>query len=216
MGFEESQEGTEEKDTIATLLQNRLGIPKPNIAITYRMGAEQGKAPRPLLIVFSNRPHKLAVWYKKANLNNDQPQKLWLQEDLPKPLRTELNALLKVQKKAKSLPKKYSDVKIKDFRIIIKGWFCPLHSNTWVRGCGGLFWMGVASVQSSSLQLHHLGENIYLRWALPCLAATNVADNKPLAQSVLEMKYPAEHKKVLTSLKEINADGWAGTVENIP
>lgn len=83
------------------------------------MGASAGKFPRPILITFKDMGQPLQVWYKKGDLNKDQTQKLWLQEDLPRPLRNELNALLKVQKKAKSLPEKYTEVKIKDFRIKI-------------------------------------------------------------------------------------------------
>lgn len=123
MGLEELDKDGDEIERIATLLQSRLNIPKPNIIQSIRMGAVKGKAPRPILVTFANFPQKLLVWYKKSQLNKDQPQKLWLQEDLPKPLRTELNALLKVQRKAKSLPKKYPDVKIKDYQIKVNGRF---------------------------------------------------------------------------------------------
>lgn len=123
MGLEENEKGTDEKDRVATLFQNRLGIPKPAIEKAYRVGTSQGRGPRPVLITFSDYPQKLAVWYKKGNMNKDQDQKLWLQEDIPKALRTELNALLKVQKRAKSLPEKYPDVQVKDYRIRIQGNF---------------------------------------------------------------------------------------------
>lgn len=104
MGLDEPDNDDDEIESIASLLQIRLGIPKPTIIQSVRMGTVKGKSPRPIRITFANFPQKLAVWYKKSKLNKNQPQKLWLQGDLPKPLPAELNVLLKVLKKAKSLP----------------------------------------------------------------------------------------------------------------
>lgn len=61
MGLEESGEEGDESGAVATLLQNRLNIPKPAITMSIRMGATKGKNPRPILITFANFPQKLSV-----------------------------------------------------------------------------------------------------------------------------------------------------------
>lgn len=229
MGLPEPEEEGDEKDSIAKLLQERLGISKPAIELAYRVGTDSGRGPRPILITFSNFPQKLAVWYKKSGFNKDQNQKLWLQEDLPKPLRTELNSLLKVQKRAKAMPEKYPDVKIKDFQIRVQGKFYKASELEQLPR--DLQASSIATPQSqkavvffgraSPLSNHHIcslkigGKNFtcvehYLAWQ-----KAKLTEDKSLAPSVLKMKDPSEHKKVLNSLKEDHPDEWAESVENI-
>lgn len=229
MGLEEPKELGDEKDNIATLLHNRLGITKPKIIMTYRMGQTAGKSPRPILITFANFPQKLSVWYKKGNLNKDQETKLWLQEDLPKPLRAELNTLLKVQKKAKSMPKKYPDVKIKEFKIRIQGRLYG--ADELEKLPDDLQPSAIATPQSEStvvffgraspLSNHHICEFTIAGRKFTCVEhflawqRANVAEDHTLAESVLTMEDPAEHKRVLNSLKEINPERWSETVESV-
>lgn len=229
MGLQEPENGVEDKDTIATLLQNRLSIPKPAIELAYRVGTEPGRGPRPILITFADFPQKLTVWYKKSVLNKDQSQKLWLQEDLPKPLWTELNALLKVQKRAKALPEKYPDVKIKDFQIRIQGRF--YNANELEQLPQDLQASTITTPQSedavvffgraSPLSNHHIcsfkisGKTFtcvehFLAWQ-----KASLSEDESLAPSVLHMKDPSEHKKVLNALREDHPDKWAEKVENI-
>lgn len=182
-----------------------------------------------MLITFANFPQKLTVWFKKSALNKDQSQKLWLQEDLPKTLRTELNALLKVQRRAKALPEKYPDVKIKDYKIRIQGIFYKASELDQLPN--DLQASAIATPQSeqavvffgraSPLSNHHIcsfkigGRNFtcvehFLAWQ-----KANLSSDKTLAPAVLEMKDPSEHKKVLNSLREDHPDEWAESVESI-
>lgn len=229
MGVEEPAEGEDERIKVSELLQNRLGIPKPKFEMAVRMGASAAKYPRPILLSFKNMGQRLQVWYKKGELNKDQTQKLWLQEDLPKPLRNELNMLLKVQKKAKSLPDKYPDVKIKDFRIRIQGSFYSASdleqlpddlkpSRTAIpQDDNAVVFFGRASPLSNHhiCNFHIAGRPFtcvehFLAWQ-----RANVADDKPLAEEVLQMKDPSDHKKTLNSLKDKNPEDWEDTVENV-
>lgn len=229
MGLEESDNDVDEKEHIATLLQKRLSIPKPAITLSVRMGATKGKAPRPVLITFSNFPQKLSVWYKKSQLNKDQPQKLWLQEDIPKALRADLNALLKVQRKAKSLPEKYPDVKIKDYKIRINGNFYK--AGELDRLPQELQPSALATPQSeeavvffgraSPLSNHHISEFRIADNVFTCVEhflawqKAKLSEDESLAPSTLNMKDPSEHKRVLNSLKDNNTEQWEASVENI-
>lgn len=229
MGLEEPKDGEDEQTKVATLLKNRLGIPLPKIDMVYRIGDTTGKNPRPVLITFPNLTHRFAVWNKKGKLNKDQEQKLWLQEDYPKPLREEFNALIKIQRRAKALGDKYPNVRIKGFKIRINGRYygvedichlpddlrfpptSTLQSDTTVAFFG----------RSSPLSNHHICEFTIAGRKFTCVEhflawqRANTAEQRALADSVLIMKDPTEHKKVLNSLRESNAEKWEETVENV-
>lgn len=229
MGVEEVQEGEDEKVKISELLQTRLGIPRPKIEMVTRMGANMGKTPRPALITFAHIDQRYKVWYKKGEINKDQTQKIWIQEDLHKQLRNELNALLKVQKRAKSLADKYTDIKIKDFRIRVQGRYYdakelellpddlkPSRTAT-PQNDNAVVFFG----RSSPLSNHHLCNINIAGRAFTCVEhflawqRANTAKDKGLADEVLEMKDPSEHKQVLNSLKDKNKEDWEDTVDNV-
>lgn len=229
MGMEEPKEGDDEKSKVSDLLYNRLGVPKPKIEMATRLGASTGKYPRPILITFKHIDQRFQVWYKKGDLNKNQTQKMWLQEDLPKPLRNELNALQKVQKKAKSLQDKYPEVKIKDFRIKIQGQFYSAKDleqlpddlkpsrNSTPQSDNAVAFFG----RSSPLSNHHLRKFNIAGRTFTCVEhflawqRANTAKDKPLADEVLTMEDPSEHKKILNSLKDKNPEDWEETVESV-
>lgn len=229
IGVEETQEGEDEKVKISELLQTRLHIPKPKIEMVTRMGTATGKNPRPALITFAHIDQRYSVWYKKSQINKDQTQKIWVQEDLPKKLRTELNALLKVHKKAKSMQDKYPDAKIKDFKIRIQGRYYEAQDlellpddlkpsrTTTPQSDDAVVFFG----RSSPLSNHHMCNIKIAGRAFNCVEQflawqrANTAKDKELADEVLQMKDPSEHKKVLNSLKEKNNDDWEDTVDNV-
>lgn len=229
MGVEEPKEGEDERPKISEILQNRLGIDKPKIDRAIRMGTSTGKLPRPVLITFGHMHQRFQVWHKKSEINKDQTQKLWVQEDLPKALRYELSALLKIKKKAKSLPDKYPEVKIRDFKIKVQGRFYNAQQlellpddlkpsrTTTPQSDDAVVFFG----RSSPMSNHHLCNINIAGRAFTCVEhflawqRANVAKDEALAKEVLEMKDPSEHKKVLNSLKEKNQEQWEDTVENV-
>lgn len=229
MGVEESKEGEDEKNKVAEILQKRLNIPRVKLEMAFRMGATVGKYPRPILVTFSNLAQRYQIWYKKGALNKDQTEKLWLQEDFPKPLRNEMNSLLKIQKIAKSLPNKYPDVKIKDFKIRIQGCFYnaqqletlpddlkPSRSAT-PQNEEAVVFFGRASPLSN----HHICSFTIAGRTFTCVEhflawqRANIAEDKALAEEVLQMKDPSEHKKTLNELRDKKADEWEDTVESV-
>lgn len=222
-------ESEDEQSKVATTLQKRLQIPLPKIEISYRMGANLGKSPRPIHITFTTLPQRHKVWSKKSQLNKDQTDKLWLQEDLPKSLRSDLNALLKIQKRAKSLKDRYPDVKIKDFKIRLNGIFydaqnlhlipdeLKLSTISTPQNDEAIVFFG----RSSPLSNHHLCQFTIAGKTLTCVEhylawqrAIN-ADDGALAESVLTMEDPSEHKRVLNSMRASNPEKWEEPVENI-
>lgn len=229
LGLQESGEGEDERPKTADLLQERLKIPRPKIETAFRMGATAGRFPRPLLITFPTLPQRFQVWNSKGQLNKDQESKLWLQEDLPKPLRDEMSALLRVQERAKSLPNKYPNVKIKDFKIRIQGRFYTAQELEHIPD--DLKFSNSATLQSdnavaffgraSPLSNHHVCRFIIAKRSFTCVEhflawqRANTAEDKALADQVLEMKDPSEHKKVLNSLHDKAAEKWEDTVENV-
>lgn len=229
LGVEECKEGEDDKTKVTEILQSRLNIPRIKLEMVVRMGASTGKQPRPILMTFSNLPQRFQVWYKKGELNKDQEQKLWLQEDFPKPLRNEMNALLKIQKKAKSIPDKYPDVKIKDFKIKIQGRFFSAQQleslpddlkpsrNATPQDDEAVVFFGRASPLSN----HHICEITIAGRNYTCVEhflawqRANVAEDKALAQEILQMKDPSEHKRALNSLRENKAEEWEETVKSV-
>lgn len=229
VGVEEVQEGEDEKVKISELLQTRLNIPKPKLEMVTRMGAAGGNNPRPALITFAHIDQRYNVWYKKSQINKDQTQKIWVQEDLPKKLRTELSALLKIQKRAKAMQDKYPDTKIKDFKIRIQGRYYEAQElellpddlkpsrTTTPQSDDAVVFFG----RSSPLSNHHLCNIKIAGRAFTCVEhflawqRANTAKVKELADEVLQMKDPSEHKNVLNSLKEKNTDDWEDTVGNV-
>lgn len=229
MGLEESEEEGDERSSIATTLQQRLKIPAPKIEMTYRIGATKGKSPRPVLIRFATMPQRHKVWYKKGEINKDQDNKLWLQEDLPKALRDDLNVLQKIQKCAKSLENKYPDVKIKDFQLKIEGKLYSakeLHllpdelkpaAISTPQNAEAVAFFG----RSSPLSNHHLCQFVIAGRTFNCVEQflawqrANVAEKRQLADQVLHMKDPSEHKRTLNALRDTHKDKWEETVDNV-
>lgn len=229
MGVDELKEGEDEATKVAELLQKRLNIPTLKIEMAIHMGPTAGKYPRPILITFKHIKQRFQVWFKKGDLNKDQETKLWLQEDLPKPLRADLNALLKVQKRAKSLSDKYTDVKIKDFKIRVQGQFYNAQelellpddlkpsTSTTPQNDKAVAFFG----RSSALSNHHICKFIIAERSFSCVEhflawqRANVAEDKTLAAEVLTMKDPSDHKKTLNALRDKNPDRWEETVENV-
>lgn len=228
MGMEECKEGENDKSKAAKLLQTRLNIPRIRFDMALRMGEPGGKNPRPTLLTFSDMGQRYQVWYKKGSLNKVQTVKLWLQEDFPKPLRIEMNALLKIQRKAKALPEKYPGVKIKDFKIKIQGRFYSAHQlellpddlkpsrNATPQNDNAVAFFGRASPLSN----HHLASFKIAGRDFTCVEhflawqRANTAKDKVLADEVLNMSDPSEHKKVLNTLREKNPEEWEKSVEN--
>lgn len=230
MGIEEIKEGEDEKTKIGEILQKRLGIPRPKIEMVVQMGSTDSKTPRPALVTFAHIDQRFQVWYKKSEINKDQTTKIWVQEDLPKMLRNELGASLKVQKKARSLPNKYTDIKIiKDFKIRIQGQYYSAKElellpdalkpskTTTPQSDNAVVFFG----RSSPLSNHHICSIVIAERTFTCVEhflawqRANIADDHDLADEVLKMKDPSEHKQVLNSLREKNTDSWEETVENV-
>lgn len=204
------------------LRKTRLNIPTPRLESTYRIGEKGGNKPRPIMMTFTNVPQRNVVWFKKATINKDQEQRLWIQEDLPRELRMEINALLKVYRYAKNLPEVYPDVKIKDFKLRVDGKFythtqleaLPVNIRPSTIATPSTEDTVVFFGRDSPLSNHFIcsfdiaGTNFtsveqYLAWS-----KAKVTPNTNLVTEILNTTDPAEHKRTLNFLKGENTQEW--------
>lgn len=222
MGVPEEEEDGSERTKVMGLLKTRLKINNPGLSAVYRMGARGGKSPRPFMLTFYSVPQRNAVWYSKASINKDQDLKLWVQDDLPREIRSEINALLKVYRYAKTIQGEFPNIKIKDFKLQVKGQFyrstelealpysirpstiaTPFSDDT-------VAFFG----RDSPLSNHHLCSfeiegtpfttvEQYLAWR-----KAKLAQKSGLAAQILNTSDPAEHKRTLNALKGENEEKW--------
>lgn len=105
---------------VSTFFSTRMSLPNLRIEVVYQIGMA-GARPRPLVVRFGDIHDRWAVWNKKSKIKYEKGTPVWLQEDLPKHLREDYRVLQRVAKMSRTCPKKYSDVKEKDYKISING-----------------------------------------------------------------------------------------------
>lgn len=121
MGLQEPSEGSEDRDLVKTLFKDRLGISNVDIETLYRMGKPGGTGPRPLMLKFHRLPDRNRVWFSKSKLKKERSRKIWLQEDLPKPMKVAQRNLYQAFKKARSMPDSFKSVQLRGTRLILDG-----------------------------------------------------------------------------------------------
>lgn len=230
MGLQESTEEEDEKERVVTLLMNWLSIPKPKIDVVYRLGTQKdGQCPRPLMIIFSKFYSRKSVWFAKSKLNVDQEDKLWIQEDLPPQLRWELSVLLKIQRKAKSMPETYHNVRIKDYRITINEVSYGVEDEDILPQ--DLCLSAIATPQSeeavaffgrdSPFSNHFRCEFESRGLTFSCMEQflachkAKMSKNRNLATQILRSADPADHKRALNSMKDAVPEKWSAKVGEI-
>lgn len=230
MGLEEQEEEGDEQDRVVSLLKDRVGIQKPKVDVVYRLGATKGgRRPRPVMITFSRLAGRKAVWYAKSRLNEEQEQKLRLQEDIPQELRWELNFLLKILRHAKSKPESYPNVKIKDYKLIINGYAYGVDDEDILPD--DLHPSAIATPQSadavaffgrdSPFSNHFICDFesggltfVCLEQYLACHKA-KLANNRKLTNAIMRSSEPSDHKRALNAMKDAVPDEWKSKVEDI-
>lgn len=116
----------EEKDiddmvTAKSFFKDRMAIPDVELKVVYRLGKQRGNAPRLLLVKFANIVHRNKVWFAKSNISPKEGEKVWIQEDLPKPLKNVHRTLYRVLKKARSLGDRFPNAQIRGQTLLIDG-----------------------------------------------------------------------------------------------
>lgn len=121
MGLQEAKEGDTDRDQVKSLFKDRMNITGLRIDSVHRRGKPGGSCPRPLFLRFPWLIDRNKVWFAKSKLKSDDSPKIWLQEDLPKPIRVVQRALYQAFKRAKSLPCSFTSVQLKGTRLILDG-----------------------------------------------------------------------------------------------
>lgn len=119
-GLPENPSLEADKQAVLTFFSERMDFANVNMQVVRHLGTP-GNRPRPLVVRFPNIEDRWAVWNKKGKIKYVKDQPIWLQEDLPKRLREDRRVLQRVAKTAKAHPTKYSNVKIKDYKVYING-----------------------------------------------------------------------------------------------
>lgn len=215
LGLAEPAEEGDEKENILSVLQNRLSIVAPKIESVYRLGVKgEGKRTSPVMLSFSKWSSRSTVWFAKGKLNEDQEVKLRLQEDLPLELRWELNILLKILRKAKSMPKVYPNVKIKNYKIIINGTSYGVADQDSLPQDLQLSAIGTPQSadavaffgRDSPFSNHFLCDFEFGGLSFNCMEQylacqkAKLANNRGLASRIMKASDPADHKKALNQM----------------
>lgn len=152
-----------------------------------------------------------------------------MQEDLSPELRWELNILLKVLRKAKSMPDVYPNVRIKNYKIILNG--TPYGVADMDDLPQELQLSAIATPQSdeavvffgrdSPFSNHFLCDFEFGGLSFNCMEKylacqkAKLANNRKLATKIMKASDPADHKKALNQMKEAVPTEWEAKREEI-
>lgn len=220
-GLPECQSPDEDCKAVTTFFSARMGLPKIHIEVAYRIGTE-GARPRPLVVRFTDIKDRWAVWNKKSNMKYVKDVPVWLQEDLPKRLREDYRVLQRVAKVARSCPEKYSDIKVKDYKISINGTkydrdhlhllpselslamvYTPCSEQACVFFTNHSPFSNHFSSDFTIEEIHFSCIEQYL-----AVQKAHMADDKTLAKEAMDSSDPADHKVVLNKLRTVVAEKW--------
>lgn len=108
-------------DLAKSFFKDRMATPDIELRTVYRLGKPKGKSPRLLLVKFANMMHRNKIWFAKSKITPEEGNKIWIQEDLPKPLKNVHRTLYRVLKKARSFEGRFPDAQIKGQSLFIDG-----------------------------------------------------------------------------------------------
>lgn len=121
VGLQEAQDGDDDLPLVNSLFSKTMGVTEVKITDLLRLGKPGGTGPRPLLVKFASWADRKKVWYAKSKLKEDQSRKIWLQEDMPKPMKDAQRSLYQSFKKAKSMPETFKSVQLRGTKLILDG-----------------------------------------------------------------------------------------------
>lgn len=229
MGLQEAGEGSTDRDLAKTLFKDSLGISNVDIESIYRLGRPGGTGPRPLMIKFLRMPDRNRVWFSKSKLKNGQTRKIWLQEDLPKPIKSAQRNLYQAFKKAKSMPDTFTTVQLKGTKLILNGTaygddnmdalpaalqpssMATLHSESVVVFFGRASPLSNHHYSTFQLEGHSFNSmEQFLAWK-----RARISGKKGLINRALSSTNPVVCKGILNELKDDNVPKWEEVLEEV-
>lgn len=119
IGIPEPDKG-DPKDSAISFFSKRMAIPNVKIDIAYRIGKEGGHKPRPILVKFKELAQRNKVWFSKSKISQDEDgNRAWIQEDLPKAVKNSYRTFFRILRKAKSLKGSFPNAHIRGQSIVI-------------------------------------------------------------------------------------------------
>lgn len=233
VGLPEGEDEEADLKAAKDLFTSRMGLSNINLDQIIRLG-KQGDVPiRPALVTFQFLSHRNKVWYAKSKLkqdsDSDQGHKIWLQEDVPKPIKIAQKALYQTFRRAKSMKDTFKSVQLRGTKLIIDGEayshtdmgklptslqpasLATRHSETVV------IFFGRASPLSNHhhspflLEDHHFAcVEQFLAWN-----RAKLTGNEQLSSKALSSPNPAVCKGILNELHHTNSAAWDEQLDRI-
>lgn len=207
----------EAMETVKSFLLQTLKLKDLDIDSAYRLGKfrEGSKFPRAVVVKFLWPREREAVWKARSILAKNREMKIFIKEDLPPKLRTQLTALQKVAQVAKRYPNTYKNVIVRDFMIQVNGFTysadqlesLPMKLRPSEFSTPGNDDAVVFYGRNSRFSNHH---NSIFEWDNKSFSSmeqylayrrARIAGRRDLANRAMNSDDPAESKRVLNELK---------------
>lgn len=223
------EKGVDDTSLAKKFFKNKMAITDVELEVAYRLGKQRGTKPRLLLVKFSNLTHRNRVWFAKSKIESGDDARVWIQEDLPKPLKNVHRTLFRVLKKARSLGGRFPNAQIRGQSLLIQGKSFSVDdletlpeilrpsSMATPQSDSAVVFFGRFSILSN----HHLSPFViggtqfscmeqYLAWR----RATHSGD-ADFIRAALTPSDPIVFKGILTNLRKNNPEGWDQLLDQV-
>lgn len=181
------------------------------------------------MVKFHRLPDRHRVWFSKSKLKQDKTRKIWLQEDLPKPMKTAQRSLYQAFKKAKSMPDSFKTVQLRGTKLILDGRaygekdmetlppalhpasMATRHSDSVIVFFGRASPLSNHHPSPFQLEGHNFGSmEQFLAWR-----RARVSGKKALINRALASTNPAICKGILNELRDDNTAKWDEILDDV-
>lgn len=205
---------------------------KNDVHSAYRMGTiqqEGGSYIRPLVIVFKRLPDRNNIWKRRMEIQQTQgAREIYIQADIPRKLRADLQVLYRVAKAASSIPK-YNSALVKDYKLHLNGQEFsaheletlpfPLRPSTLAtpRSENTLVFFSRHSILSNHYpaEFDIQGTKYHSMEHFLAVKRARLSGIKTTIDKALATKDPTEAKVILNSLQDDHKDEWKHMIADL-
>lgn len=227
VGIKET-EGEDLRQVVTSFFSKRMSLPDIQVDTAYRLGKSGGSKPRPTLVRFSGMEYRQKVWFAKSKTKTEKgEERVWIHEDLPKPVKHAHRTLFRILRKAKSLEGRFEDAHIKGQSLYIGGKQYRVDNLESLPE--ELRPSNLAILQSEQVMVffgrftplsnHHPSPFRIQDRAFTCMeqflawSRASLADDQNLISRALSTADPVVHKGILNELHNNKPDEWKEQVE---
>lgn len=229
VGLQEASGEESDSGLVKSLFSQTLGVSGAKTVDLIRLGKPGGTGPRPLLVKFASWADRKRVWYAKSKLKDSHSRKIWLQEDMPKPMKEAQRSLYHSFKKAKSMPDSFRSVQLRGTKLIIDGEsygekdlnLLPLALRPQSMATRQSESVVVFFGSASPLSNHHQspfqleGHQFHTMEQFLAWRRAKVAGKKALINRALSSTNPVICKGILNELKDDNLPKWEEILDDV-